>query len=123
MSRGNQVIASGTSNPLALVPQQGQPSPAEQMAGLVAYLDELGTDYPELAATADYEAAMALSQELAAALESLDLTQADELLARFQQDLPPLSVAFAGLATTAAQTLPQAVFVPQLSLPGATARG
>lgn len=104
-------------NPMALMPQGDQPGPAEQMAALKAYLKELGATYPELAATEDYQTASALVAEMEAALGTIDLGQAEELIAQFRQTLPSLGAAFAGMASTAAETMPQATFVPQTTLP------
>lgn len=100
-------------NPLSLLPQPDEPSAAEQMAVLVVYLEELGAAYPSLAATEDYQTAMTVMAEMAVAFETIDLSKINELLAQAQESLATLSAAFNGLSTTAAETLPQAIFVPQ----------
>lgn len=105
-------------NPLALMPQPGQPSVGEQMAGLVGYVEELGANYPELEATEDYQTVLTMLQQMAAAFETIDISQADELVAQASAALPVLSDAFAGLAETANESMPEAVFVPTTPLPG-----
>ncbi|MBN1483339.1 MAG: MMPL family transporter [Chloroflexia bacterium] len=106
-------------NPLALMPREDGDSPAEQMGALRLYLQKVGEAFPELAATADYAQAMALLAEMESALADLDLSQAEGLLAQFQQSLPLLAESLAALAATAEETMPQATFVPQAALPGA----
>jgi RND superfamily putative drug exporter len=108
------------SNPLALMPKEGEPAPAEQMAALQAYMEELGTTYPDLAVTQDYQTATALLEEIATALATMDIAKGQELIAQFKEVLPQLSGAFAGLATIAAETMPQATFIPETTLPSGT---
>jgi transport protein len=99
-------------NPLSLLPQPGEPSAAEQMAALAAYLQELGEAYPSLTATDDYQTATTTLAELGASMQALDLSRIDELIAGTQEALATLSSAFAGLSATAAETLPDATFAP-----------
>lgn len=105
----------------ALMPQPGQPSAAEQMTALKSYLKELGAAYPTLTATKDYQTAMAMLEGMGSALATTDPTRAAAVIGQAKQALPVLRDAFAGLSATAAMTLPQATFVPQTSLPGASA--
>lgn len=104
-------------NPLALAPRAGEPGAAEQMAALVAYLAELGAAYPSLAATENYQTAAVVLAEMSASLEKIDPAQAAALIARVKESLATLSAAFAGLSATAAETLPEATFIPH-NLPG-----
>ena len=102
-------------NPLALVPQEGQPSNPSQMAGLKSYLEELGTAFPELKSTPDYVLAQG-------AVDQMDASSSGNVdLAKTKQAISTLASAFRGLAGTAAAKLPQATFVPQASIPGADA--
>jgi len=100
-------------NPMALMPQPGEPSAVEQMGGLVAYLEELGAAYPSLAATGDYQTAMTVMAGMGAAFETIDISQVAELIVQAKESLTTLSAAFAGLSTTAAETLPEATFMPE----------
>ncbi len=100
-------------NPLALKPQEGQPSIAEQMAGLKGYVEELGTAFPQLKATADYASALAAVNDMAAS------TSGTVDLSKVAQAVKTLATAFRGLANTAATQLPQATFIPKTSIPGA----
>lgn len=102
-------------NPLALAPQNGQPSAAEQMAGLKAYLDELGAAFPVLKATPDYTSALTAVEQMAAS------SSGNVDLARVGQAINTLASSFRGLANAAAQNFPQATFVPKASIPGADA--
>ncbi|MCC7352144.1 MAG: MMPL family transporter [Anaerolineae bacterium] len=104
-------------NPLSFMPKPGEPSAGEQMEALGAYLDELGAAYPALKETKDYQTALAVSKEMGAALKTIDVSKAADLIAQAKKGLPVLRDAFAGLAATAATTLPQATFLPK-SLPG-----
>lgn len=99
-------------NPLTLLPKPGEPTASEQMAALRAYLDELGAAYPTLKATKDYQTAVSVSEEMSATLQITDLSRAADLIAQAKKALPTLRDAFAGLSATAAQTLPQATFLP-----------
>ncbi len=99
-------------NPLSLLPQPGQPSAGQQMALLTGYLQELGEAYPSLAATDDYETALETTTQMGAAMEVLDLTKINELIAGTRESLATLSVALGGLSATAAETLPEAAFTP-----------
>jgi RND superfamily putative drug exporter len=102
-------------NPLALKPQEGQPSTAEQMDGLKSYLEELGAAFPELKATSDYAEVLAVVDQLSASSSSnMDLANAKQAIAA-------LASGFRGLANTAAANQPEATFVPQTSIPGADA--
>ncbi len=105
-------------NPLSLLPQPGEPSAAEQMAVLTAYLQELGAAYPSLAATDDYQTALATLAEMGARLQTLDLSRIGELIARTQESLATLSAAFTRLSATAAETLPEATFTPSTTTGG-----
>ena len=100
-------------NPLALLPQPGEPTASEQMAALRAYLEEVGAAYPTLKATKDYQTALTASKEMSATLHITDLSRAADLIAQAKKVLPTLRDAFTGLAATAARTLPQATFLPQ----------
>ncbi len=106
-------------NPLALVPKAGEPTASEQLEALSAYLDELGAAYPALKETKDYQTAVTISKQMGAALKTIDIGKAADLIAQAKQSLPVLRDAFAGLAATAAKTLPQATFLPQ-NLPDRT---
>jgi uncharacterized membrane protein YdfJ with MMPL/SSD domain len=108
-------------NPLALLPQPGEPSAAEQMALLQAYLEDLGTAYPALAATEDYEKAMTLVVEMGAGLETIDLSQIGQLIGQTKESLEALSAAFAGMSAIAADTMPEAVYMPEGQVEGAMA--
>ncbi|MGD8624221.1 MAG: MMPL family transporter [Anaerolineae bacterium] len=105
-------------NPMSLLPQPGEPSAAEQMALLAAYLQELGDAHPSLAAGEDYQIAMATLAEMGEALETLDLTKIEQLIAGTQESLATLSAAFSGLSATAAETLPEATFTPSNATEG-----
>jgi uncharacterized membrane protein YdfJ with MMPL/SSD domain len=100
-------------NPLALLPQPDEPSAAEQMVVLTAYLEELGAAYPSLATTEEYGAAMTVMAEMGEGLEQIDFTQLNQLIEQTKESLATLSAAFAGLSAVAAETLPDAVFVPE----------
>jgi uncharacterized membrane protein YdfJ with MMPL/SSD domain len=111
-NRFEETAAQLESNPLALAPQEGQTSIAEQMAGLKSYMQELGAAFPDLKVTSDYTNALAAVDQLAASSNgSLDL-------AKTRQAITALGSSFRGLANTAATSLPQATFVPQTSMPG-----
>lgn len=110
--RFEETAAQLETNPLALKPQEGQPSIGDQMAGLKSYVDELGTSFPDLKATPDYASAQAAVDQMAAASSgTMDI-------AKVAQSIQTLATAFRGLANTAADQLPQATFVPQASIPG-----
>jgi RND superfamily putative drug exporter len=100
-------------NPLALMPKEGQPSITDQIAGLNSYMDELGTAFPELKATTDFTNVQAVVTQMAAS--SGGLTD----LAAAKQAISTLAVSFRGLANTAEKNLPQATFTPKASIPGA----
>ncbi len=100
-------------NPLALLPQPGEPDAAEQMSALAAYLEEMGAAYPSLAATEDYQTAMTTLHEMAQGMETLDLAHVNEIIAATKESLTVLSDAFHGLSATAAETLPDATFTPE----------
>ncbi|MGD8397504.1 MAG: MMPL family transporter, partial [Anaerolineae bacterium] len=104
-------------NPLALLPQSGEPGAAEQMGVLHSYLEEVGMAYPSLAATDDYQTAISTTLAMSRSMETINLAQVNQLISQSKASLVTLSAAFGGMATTAADTLPQATFVPQ-NLPG-----
>jgi len=104
-------------NPLTLMPQPDEPGADEQMAALSAYLEELGDAYPSLATTEDYQTAVTVVGEMGTSLETIDLTQIAELIAGTKESLALLSPALYGLSDTAAETLPEATFIPE-NLPG-----
>ncbi len=89
-------------NPLALLPRPGEPDPAEQMAALAAYLQEMGQAYPSLAAAGDYQTALATLAEMGQSTGTPDLAHMDEMIAGTRQSLTTLSAAFWGLSATAA---------------------
>ncbi len=105
-------------NPLSLLPKAGEPGAAGQMAVLTAYLEELGAAYPSLAATDDYQTALATLNGMEASLQTLDLSKMNELLAGVQESLATLSAAFTHLSATAAETLPEATFTPSHTTEG-----
>jgi RND superfamily putative drug exporter len=104
-------------NPLSLMPQPGEPTAEEQMAALQTYLEELAAAYPSLAATEDFQTAMTVVGEMRASLETIDLTQAAQIIEDVKTYLAILSPALEGLAATAVETLPEATFIPQ-TIPG-----
>ncbi|MBN1657263.1 MAG: MMPL family transporter [Anaerolineae bacterium] len=100
-------------NPYAVLPQPGEPSAGQQMSVLNTYLEELGSEYPLLAATEEYRTAISVTVAVSNSLETIDLTQLKQLIPRTQASLAVLSAAFAGMSAIAADTLPEAVFVPE----------
>jgi len=82
------------------------------MGGLNSYLEELGAEYPSLAATEDYQAAISVTVAMSNSMASIDLAQLRQLISRTQESLATLSAAFRGMSATAEQTLPEATFVP-----------
>jgi RND superfamily putative drug exporter len=111
-SRFEETASQLETNPLALAPQEGQASIAEQMAGLKSYMEELGAAFPDLKTTSDYTNALAAVDQLAASSSgSVDL-------AKTRQAITTLGSSFRGLANTASTNLPQVTFVPQVKIPG-----
>ncbi len=77
------------------------------------YYTALGQAYPSLAATDEYGAALTAANNLSARLTTIDLARMGETIAQIGELLADLSNAFSDLSVVAAQTLPEALFVPE----------
>jgi RND superfamily putative drug exporter len=100
-------------NPEALLNQETEPSLAERLDFSGAYLESLGVAFPSLASTLDYQTAANILEEMGIALAAAGSIEPIVVLEQAQQALLILIEALSGLAQTAAESLPEAIFVPQ----------
>jgi uncharacterized membrane protein YdfJ with MMPL/SSD domain len=100
-------------NPEVLLTQETEPNLAERLDFGGAYLESLGLAYPSLATTLDYQTAATTLEQMGIALAATGPAEPTAILTQAQQALPILVEALSGLAETAAESMPEAIFVPQ----------